>query len=163
MQDGGVKEESQTDFEDLQARYELEKIERMTKLNKELSSAFVITPEDYENIKKSLKKLLRNTVSESSIDKYISEKLGIGKLTPFLANDDLEEIMVIARENFVYVFDRKRGMFKTDVRIEEGEVKEIIKKIARYSGRVVNSENPLLDGRLPDGSRVNATFSSFQV
>ncbi len=151
--------EKDVSFEDLQARYELEKIDRVAKLDKDLTGAFVTNADDYKKIKKSLKKLLKNTVSEESIEQYISEKLGIGKLTPFLANEDLEEIMVIGSSSPVYVFDRNKGMIKTEVYIDETEAQQIIKRVAKYSSRVVNSENPLLDGRLPDGSRVNATLS----
>jgi flagellar protein FlaI len=156
---GAVDEGVERDSEDIQARYELEKIDRVAKLDKNLAGAFVITGDEYKKIKKSLKKLLKDTVSEESIDRYINEKLGIGKLTPFLANEELEEIMVIGRTGPVYVFDVNKGMIKTEVYIDEKESDTIIRRIAKYSNRLVNSENPLLDGRLPDGSRVNATLS----
>ena len=155
-----VNAEGDVDIKDLQMRYDLEKIDRIAKLDKGLSIAFIISSGEYKKIKKRFKSLLKDTVSDESIDKYINERLGIGKLTPFIANEELEEIMVIGRDTPIYVFDRKEGMVKTDVQLTEEEVEDIIKKIAKYSGRVVNSEYPLLDGRLPDGSRVNATFSS---
>lgn len=145
--------------EDLQARYDREKIDRMAKLDKSIINTFAITPEDYTRVKKALMDLLKNTVSESSIESYINERLGLGKLTPLLAMDGLEEIMYIGRDMPVYVFDRKNGMIKTDIYMEEVEVEDVIKRIASYSGRIADSENPLLDGRLPDGSRVNATLT----
>jgi flagellar protein FlaI len=154
-----MKVEEQPDLENLQARYDLEKIDRVAKLDKSLANAFVITADEYKRIKKGLQKLLKDTVSEAKIDHYISERLGIGKLTQFLANEDLEEVMVTGRSGPVYVFDRKKGMIKTDVHLNEEEAEAIIKRIAKYSGRLVNSEFPLLDGRLPDGSRVNATLA----
>jgi len=155
-----ISDENLDELQDLQKRYDMEKIDRVAKLDRSLASTFVTTPEEFVKVKKKLKSLLKDTVSEESIDRYISEKLGIGKLNRFLSDEDLEEIMVIGCDQPVYVFDRREGMKKTDVYLTEDEVEEIIKKIARYSGRVVNSEYPLLDGRLPDGSRVNATFPS---
>jgi len=146
--------------EDIQSKYDMEKIDRVAKLDKSLYSSFVISDDEFKRIKGVLVSLLKNTVSEKSIDRYVNERLGMGKLTQFLSNEDLEEIMVIGQDASVYVFDRKKGMTKTNVKLDEGEVEDIIKRIARYSGRVVNSELPLLDGRLPDGSRVNATFPS---
>jgi flagellar protein FlaI len=145
-------------LDELQSSYDLEKIERIAKLDKNLANAFVISADAYKKIKKRLKSLLKNTVSEASIDRYISERLGIGKLTQFLANEDLEEVMVIGADAPIYVFDRKDGMIKTNEKLSEEEAVEIIKRIAKYSARTVNSESPLLDGRLPDGSRVNATL-----
>jgi flagellar protein FlaI len=161
MQDiSEVKVEGENQLQDIQALYELEKIDRVAKLDKSLISAFVITADDYKRVKTRLNYLLKNTADESAIDKYINEKLGIGKLTPFLTDENLEEIMVIGRDSNIYLFDRKEGMIKTDVKLNEEEVEEIIKRIAAFSGRIVNLDIPLLDGRLPDGSRVNATFSS---
>jgi flagellar protein FlaI len=156
----GNHTEEEVASENLQERYDLEKIDRIAKLDKNLSGAFVLNPDDYKKLKERLKRLLKNTVREASIDRYVSEKLGMGKLTPFLANENLEEIMVIGGESDVYIYDIKEGMKKTDIHLTEPEVEDIIRKIARFSNRTVNLEQPLLDGRLPDGSRVNATFPS---
>jgi flagellar protein FlaI len=150
--------ETKDELGTLQTRYDLEKIDRIAKIDKNIANTFVITSEEREKVKKSLTALLKKTVSEDSIEQYIDEKLGLGKLTQFLINENLEEIMVIGKGMPTYTFDRKKGMVKTNVHLDESEVEDIIKRIARYSGRVVNSENPLLDGRLPDGSRVNATL-----
>jgi flagellar protein FlaI len=158
MEENHIEEEVAS--ENLQERYDLEKIDRIAKLDKNLSGAFVLNPDDYKKLKERLKRLLKNTVREASIDRYVSEKLGMGKLTPFLANENLEEIMVIGGESDVYIYDIKEGMKKTDIHLTEPEVEDIIRKIARFSNRTVNLEQPLLDGRLPDGSRVNATFPS---
>ena len=98
-------------------------------------------------------------VSEDAINCYIYKRLSVGNLTPFLLDEDLEEVMVIGGGLPVYVYDKKTGMTESGVVVDTGEIKEIIRKIARYTGRTVDGSNPLLDGRLPDGSRANATFS----
>jgi flagellar protein FlaI len=97
--------------------------------------------------------------SDDAVNCYIYRRLSVGGLTPFLLNEDLEEIMVIGGGLPVYVYDKEAGMTESDTILETGEIKEIIRKIAGYSGRTVDASNPLLDGRLPDGSRANATFS----
>lgn len=97
--------------------------------------------------------------SDEAINCYIYKKLSVGNLTPFLLDGDLEEIMVIGGALPVYVYDKSKGMIESETILETGEIKDIIKRIARYSGRVVDGSNPLLDGRLPDGSRANATFA----
>ncbi|SUZ50328.1 uncharacterized protein METZ01_LOCUS3182 [marine metagenome] len=58
----------------------------------------------------------------------------------------------------VMVYHRKHGMCVTNVTLKEEEALQIIKKIAAYVGRKVGLDNLLFDGRLPDGSRVNATL-----
>ncbi len=107
-----------------------------------------------EDIKKQVE------ASEDAINCYIYKNLSIWNLTPFLMDEDLEEVMVIGSELPVYVYNKKTGMANSGVVIESNEIKKIIQKIARYSGRTVDASNPLLDGRLPDGSRANATFSN---
>ncbi|MFQ5888386.1 MAG: CpaF family protein, partial [Candidatus Hydrothermarchaeales archaeon] len=77
----------------------------------------------------------------------------------FMFDDMLEEVMVIGAETPIYTFHRNQGMTTTDVVMDKEELDEIIKKMARFSGRQINANHPLLDGRLPDGSRVNATLS----
>lgn len=145
--------------EDIKKRYDIEKIDRILRVDKDLSNRLVITNEDFEEVKKAIKNLLKNTVSEESIEEYIKQKMSLGKLTPFLLRDDLEEIMVVGNTLPVYIFSREHGMQKTDVYLSEEEMLDIVKKIARFSGRVIDSRFPLLDARLPNGDRVNATLS----
>ena len=81
-----------------------------------------------------------------------------GALKPLLEDDDLEEIMYNLPGKPVMVYHRKHGMCVTNVTLKEEEALQIIKKIAAYVGRKVGLDNLLFDGRLPDGSRVNATL-----
>lgn len=92
---------------------------------------------------------------QNEVKKILGEKL-----TSLLFDENLEEIMVIGQGSPVYIYDKRRGMAATDVVLSEQEIKELIHKIARFSGRAVDDSNPLLDARLPDGSRVNATLST---
>lgn len=81
------------------------------------------------------------------------------KIASLLFDENLEEIMAIGQGR-VYIYDKRRGMAATDVVLSEQEIREAIRKIANFSGRPVDDSNPLLDARLPDGSRVNATLST---
>ncbi len=94
----------------------------------------------------------------------VREMVGYGLLDYLLADDELEEIMVIGPKRPVYVFHRKYGMMKTNlVFFDDQEIKDIIEKIARDVGRRIDIQSPLLDARLPDGSRVNATIPPISV
>jgi flagellar protein FlaI len=88
----------------------------------------------------------------------VQDMIGYGLLEPLLADDALEEVMVVGTHKAVYVYHRKHGMCKTNITFETNEESEnIIARIARSIGRRVDMSSPLLDARLPDGSRVNAT------
>ena len=85
--------------------------------------------------------------------------LGYGKLDPMIKDDDLEEIMVIGTGSNVFVFHRKIGMMVTNVVFEtDDDIRGIIDVIARQVNRRIDQQTPILDARLKDGSRVNATL-----
>jgi len=87
------------------------------------------------------------------------EMLGYAQLDPMIKDDDLEEIMVIGTGKPVFVYHRKIGMMQTNVVFDEdSNVKAIIDVIARQISRRIDQQTPILDARLPDGSRVNATI-----
>ena len=89
----------------------------------------------------------------------VRDMLGYGPLDPMISDDNLEDIMVTAVHKPVYVYHRKYGMCFSNVVFEDEEpIKYIIDKMARVVGRRIDQQTPLLDARLPDGSRVNATI-----
>jgi flagellar protein FlaI len=89
----------------------------------------------------------------------LRDMLGYGQLDPMIADDRLEDIMVTAVGKPVYVYHRKYGMCFTNVVFEnEDTIRYFIDKMARLVNRRIDQQTPLLDARLPDGSRVNATI-----
>ncbi|NIM22355.1 MAG: CpaF family protein, partial [Candidatus Latescibacteria bacterium] len=89
----------------------------------------------------------------------VRDMIGYGQLDSIIADDQLEDILVTAVDKPVYVYHRKHGMCSTNVVFESEEsIKYLIDKMARVVGRRIDQQTPLLDARLPDGSRVNATI-----
>jgi len=80
-----------------------------------------------------------------------------GKLKPFLADDQLEEVMYLGPSKCVMIYHRKHGMCNTNIFLADSEAVQILKRIAKFVGKEIDKDNSLLDGRLPDGSRVNGT------
>ena len=81
--------------------------------------------------------------------------LGYGPLEPLLRDDTVTEVMVNAPDK-VYV-ERFGKLERTDVRFGDDEhVLRIIDQIVSQVGRRVDESSPMVDARLPDGSRVNA-------
>ena len=81
--------------------------------------------------------------------------LGYGPLEPLLRDDTITEIMVNAPDR-VYI-ERNGKLEHTNVRfVDESHVMRIIDKIVSQVGRRVDESSPMVDARLPDGSRVNA-------
>ncbi len=92
-------------------------------------------------------------------DAVVREMVGYGIIDQLVKDDKLEEIMVIGPKKPVYVFHREYEMMTTNIEFySDNEIQDLINRIARQIGRRVDISNPLLDARLPDGSRVNATI-----
>lgn len=89
----------------------------------------------------------------------IDSMVGFGAIEPLLADDAIEEVMVIGVDAPVYIAHRKHGAMPSNIVFDnDADVQRIIERIGRFSGRKIDLANPLLDARLPDGSRVNATL-----
>jgi pilus assembly protein CpaF len=81
--------------------------------------------------------------------------LGHGPLERLLADETVTEIMVNGPYD-VWV-ERKGRLYETTVRFtDESHLRRIINKIVAQIGRRIDESSPLVDARLPDGSRVNA-------
>lgn len=104
-----------------------------------------------------------NAISNEYLDnlarKLFQDLVGYGEIDPLIRDDNLEEIMVIGIDKPVFVYHREYGMMKTNILFKDaGEVMNLIDSIARQINRRIDQESPILDGRLLDGSRVNATI-----
>jgi pilus assembly protein CpaF len=83
--------------------------------------------------------------------------LGHGPLERLLADDSVTEIMVNGPYD-VWV-ERQGRLYETTVRFtDESHLRRIINKIVAQVGRRVDESSPMVDARLPDGSRVNAVI-----
>ncbi|PIN98535.1 MAG: secretion protein [Candidatus Diapherotrites archaeon CG10_big_fil_rev_8_21_14_0_10_31_34] len=92
-------------------------------------------------------------------ESVVREMVGYGLIDPLIRDDKLEEIMVIGPKKPVYVFHRQYEMMMTNIEFfGDNEIEDLINKIGREVGRRVDISTPLLDARLADGSRVNATI-----
>jgi flagellar protein FlaI len=89
----------------------------------------------------------------------VEEMVGYGRIHPLIEDEQLEEIMVVGAHSPVYVYHKKHGACETNVVFNSiGELENISEKIARDVQRRIDRSSPILDARLPDGSRVNITI-----
>ena len=87
----------------------------------------------------------------------LEETLGVGPLAPLMADPAVTDILVNGpQEVFIERFGR---LEKTSVRFRDTDhLVRIIQRIASRVGRRIDESAPMVDARLPDGSRVNATL-----
>ena len=117
-----------------------------------------------------LKELIEELIDEQVDGVYISisEKIdivdhvyssirGLGHLDIILKDDEITEVMI---NSFDEVFVEKNGKVeKLNVKFEDTKkLGDIVQRIVGRAGREVNQSNPIVDTRLPDGSRVNVVL-----
>lgn len=85
----------------------------------------------------------------------VNEAIGLGPLESLIAVDDISEIMVNG-PNQIFV-EKKGVLYKTDASFaDDNQVLSAIERIVAPLGRRIDESSPMVDARLPDGSRVNA-------
>jgi pilus assembly protein CpaF len=94
---------------------------------------------------------------ERLVDDITDDALGHGPIEKLLADESVSEIMVNGPRD-IWI-ERNGLLHQTTVRFtDEAHLRRIITKIAGQVGRRVDESSPMLDARLPDGSRVNAVL-----
>jgi pilus assembly protein CpaF len=107
-------------------------------------------------------RLARETgIARDDRDRIVAEIaddiLGHGPLERLLADDSVTEIMVNGPLD-VWV-ERQGRLYETTVRFkDESHLRRIINKMVAQVGRRIDESSPMVDARLPDGSRVNAVL-----
>lgn len=100
---------------------------------------------------------LAPTLRDQIFRDVMDDILGYGPIQPLLDEAGITEVMVNGAKQ-VYV-ERAGKLIRTNVQFENDEhIIRIIEKIILPLGRRIDSDNPTVDARLPDGSRVNAVI-----
>jgi pilus assembly protein CpaF len=99
--------------------------------------------------------LLNRMERERLIDEVLDETFGFGPLEVLLKDPTISDILINGPKK-IYV-ERRGKMEKSDVTFRDNEhLLQIIDRIVSKVGRRVDETSPMVDARLPDGSRVNA-------
>ncbi|MBS3088345.1 type II/IV secretion system ATPase subunit [Candidatus Pacearchaeota archaeon] len=103
-------------------------------------------------------------ISAESYDKIFyflfRDFIGLNEIDPLLRDYFIEDIECNGVETPVYLVHRVYRNLKTNIVYQDmDKLASFIEKLAQRTGRYVSYAQPLLDGTLPDGSRVNATYT----
>ncbi|MCG8351909.1 MAG: Flp pilus assembly complex ATPase component TadA, partial [Chloroflexales bacterium] len=132
---------------ELDPRLDLSNTARVRKQVEEIFSSIL----DSESV------VLSRTERARMFESISADILGLGPLEILLADDDISEIMVNGPKQ---IYIEKRGkLIKSDVTFSNDEhVLRVIDRIVAPLGRRIDEASPMVDARLPDGSRVNAVI-----
>lgn len=147
------------DYNDLKARIQ-------NKLIAELDPSMDITRKD--EVRRQIQELFNSILAEENMvlskaerqrlfEVIVAEIIGFGPIEVLLHDESISEIMVNGPKN-IFV-ERKGHLTRAPVTFDSDEhVMRIVDRIVSPLGRRVDESSPLVDARLPDGSRVNVVI-----
>ncbi len=99
---------------------------------------------------------------EVLIGQVLDEIFGLGPLEPLIQDPTISDILVNTHSN---VFIERNGKLeRTDVRFQDDRhLLQVIDRIVSAVGRRIDDSSPMVDARLPDGSRINAIIKPLAV
>jgi len=93
-------------------------------------------------------------VRDELVASVVDEVLGLGPIEPLILDPAITEIMVNAPDQVFY--EKEGRLYLSSVRFRDlGHIMRIVERIVAPLGRRVDEASPMVDARLPDGSRVN--------
>jgi pilus assembly protein CpaF len=106
--------------------------------------------------------LLAEADRERLIEATTSDMLGLGPLEPLLQDNDISDILVNGARS-VWI-ERHGKIHKTTVRFrDDSHLMSVINRIVSRVGRRIDEASPMVDARLPDGSRVHAIIPPLAI
>ncbi len=104
-----------------------------------------------------------STSDRARVTQEISDDiLGYGPIEPYLRDPDVSEVMVNSHAQ-IYLEKQGRLVAADTSFTDEAHLRRIIDKIVSRIGRRVDESSPMVDARLPDGSRVNAVIPPLAI
>lgn len=139
----------------------------------ELDIDFNEISENNEEVKQKIDYIVSKNIEQESLNMTNSQKkkikvelldeiIGFGPITGLLADSSVTEIMVNGPDH-VYI-EKKGKLVLTDAKFKnDNHVLHVIKKIVAPIGRRIDESSPMVDARLPNGSRVNAIIPPLAI
>ena len=141
----------------------------------DLTDLSIIETLDHSVVRSEIRGLIERILSEEEngmplnlsereklFSEILDEVLGLGPLEPFLQDPKVSDILV---NTYKQIYLEKRGKLElTHARFKDDDhLMKIIDKIVSSMGRRIDESSPMVDARLPDGSRVNAIIPPLAI
>ena len=113
----------------------------------------LLTPEAVGRAARAEAPLLGTAQLDRVVAEVLARANGLGPLEPLLADPAVTEVMVTGGRVWV---ERAGALERVDLELEPAAVDHLIERVVGPLGLRVDRSSPMVDARLPDGSRVNA-------
>jgi len=166
------KKTSKSNEKEIDPYFEL-KTKIQNRVIEELDIDFNEISDQNEELKQEIVFIIMKNIEQESLNMTNNEKrkikeelldeiIGFGPITALLADISVTEIMVNG-PNHIYV-EKNGKLVLTDAKFKnDNHVMHVIKKIVAPIGRRIDESSPMVDARLPNGSRVNAIIPPLAI
>jgi pilus assembly protein CpaF len=143
------------------------------RLMQELDSQFLAAHTNEASYRQAIEDMVANLIKQVDTEltrpealtlmrEIADEIVGYGPITDLLNDDSISEVMVNSAQDVF--FERKGLLYRAERTFRDDEhVKRVIDRIVQPLGRRIDESSPMVDTRLPDGSRVNAVIPPLAV
>jgi pilus assembly protein CpaF len=158
-------DEGSSEFQEIRTRVHRKLLERLN-----LST---LSSQDEEEAVSEVRKIVRHLLDvesaplnmeerEELVEQVLHEVFGLGPLEPLVMDPSISDILVNTHDQ-IYV-ERNGRIERTDVRFKDDRhLLQVIDRIVSAVGRRIDDSSPMVDARLPDGSRVNAIIPPLAI
>ena len=166
------KKSSKTSEKEIDPYFEL-RTKIQNRVIEELDIDFNEISDQNEELKQEINFIITKNIEQESLnmtnnqkrkikEELLDEIIGFGPITALLADISVTEIMVNG-PNHIYV-EKNGKLILTDAKFKnDNHVMHVIKKIVAPIGRRIDESSPMVDARLPNGSRVNAIIPPLAI
>jgi pilus assembly protein CpaF len=143
------------------------------RLMQELDSQFLAAHTNEASYRQTIEDMVANLIKQVDTEltrpealtlmrEIADEIVGYGPITDLLNDESISEVMVNSAQDVF--FERKGLLYRAERTFRDDEhVKRVIDRIVQPLGRRIDESSPMVDTRLPDGSRVNAIIPPLAV
>ncbi|MBM3303610.1 MAG: type II/IV secretion system ATPase subunit [Candidatus Aenigmarchaeota archaeon] len=118
-------------------------------------------------LQKKISQIMDDTGMRIPQDRYIRimyyiirDFVGLNRIEPLMHDPYIEDVGCTGTDTSIYIIHRKFGSMETNIIYKDfEELSDFVVKISERCGRYISYAKPLLDGSLPDGSRVQASLA----
>lgn len=145
---------------------EEKKSQTAKRIKKQIFERYDLNKMDNDSLEEAIKQLVVDEVRDEYItieeriditERVFDSIRGLGILDSIMKDEQITEVMINGPKD---IFVEKAGtLYKLEQEFDdERQLEDIVQKIVGQAGREVNQANPIVDTRLPDGSRVNVVL-----
>ena len=124
------------------------------------STKIKIEDNDYQNLSREEKDLFKQKSKEKIFYHLFREYLGYGKIDILMKDEGIEDISCDGPHIPIFLYHKKFDEISTNIIFDESdELNSFVVRLSQICGKQISIYSPIVDGKLPDGSRLQATLA----